>query len=174
MINIICGTNRRESVSKKIAIQYQEILRSEGEDAEIIDLNLLPPDFIVSALYENRGKNEEFNTMVGQLKTATKFVFIVAEYNGSFPGVLKTFIDGLPYREVFNHKKGALVGISSGTQGGGLALSHLTDILNYMGMHVLAYKTKFANIERLIHTDKIIDKAHLDKLIKQAKMLIEF
>ena len=43
---------------------------------------------------------------------------------------------------VVQDKKAALVGISSGVQGAGLALSHLTDIFNYCGMHVLAQKPK--------------------------------
>ncbi len=174
MIRIIVGTNRNHSVSKKIALQYLEIFHELGEEAHITDLKHLPSDFMATALYENRGKNEAFNKVIEDMKAADKYVFIVAEYNGSFPGVLKTFIDGLPYRQVFVNKKCALVGLSSGAQGGGLALSHLTDIFNYLEMHVLAYKVKFPQIEGLMTENKIVDKSHLSRLKKQAKMLVEF
>ncbi len=174
MIRIICGTNRRDSITRRIANQYAEILNERGEESEIIDLNLLPTDFIISALYENAGKNTEFNYFSDKMVEAQKFVFIIPEYNGSFPGVLKAFIDGLPYPGAFHNKKCALVGISSGAQGAGLALSHLTDIFNYMGMHVLAYKAKFAQIEGLMSEDKITHPGHLKKITKQAQMLIDF
>ena len=75
-----------------------------------------------------------------KIQSCDKFVFVVPEYNGSFPGVFKAFVDGLKYPASFKDKKCALVGISSGTQGGALALSHLTDIFNYLGMNVLALK----------------------------------
>jgi NAD(P)H-dependent FMN reductase len=103
-----------------------------------------------------------------------KFVFVVPEYNGSFPGVLKAFIDGLDYPNPFKNKKCALVGLSSGVQGGALALSHLTDILNYLGMHVLALKVRMPGIERIFSEGVISDKLVLELLDMQVKDLMEF
>ena len=42
------------------------------------------------------------------MSQSEKFVFIVPEYNGSFPGVLKTFIDGLAFPDTFEQKKNVL------------------------------------------------------------------
>ena len=128
---IIAGTNREDSLSSEMSVLYQGLLKNHGIHSEIIDLRDLPEDFAFSALYKNSGKNSEFNPFRDIMAEADKFVFIVPEYNGGFPGVLKTFIDGLKFPETFTNKKCALVGISSGVQGAGLALSHLTDILNY-------------------------------------------
>ena len=66
-----------------------------------------------------------------------KLVIIVPEYNASFPGVLKAFIDGLTYPGGIQGKKAALVGLSGGGQGGLLAMTHLTDVLMYLGTTVL-------------------------------------
>ena len=82
-----------------------------------------------------------------QIDQCEKFVFITPEYNGSFPGVLKAFIDGMRFPGTFEGKKCALVGISAGTQGGALAMSHLTDIFNYLGMTVLANKPRLPLLE---------------------------
>ncbi|MEQ8573083.1 MAG: NAD(P)H-dependent oxidoreductase, partial [Fulvivirga sp.] len=112
-ITIICGTNRVDSVSYQISVIYQQLLAKAGCNAEIIDLTDLPNDFAFTALYENSGKNEEFNRFRKLMADSDKFVFVVPEYNGSFPGVLKTFIDGLEYPGSFKNKKSALVGISS-------------------------------------------------------------
>jgi chromate reductase, NAD(P)H dehydrogenase (quinone) len=174
MIKIIVGTNRKDSVSKKIALQYQEILSSLDQTSEIIDLQDLPDDFLFSALYEYNGKNEGFNTIHNKVKEGTKYVFIVPEYNGSFPGILKAFIDGMSYPNSFRNKKCALVGLSSGVGGGGLALSHLTDIFHYLGMHVLANKPKLAKIEENMSDHLLTNRFYIDLLHSQAVMLIDF
>jgi NAD(P)H-dependent FMN reductase len=174
MITIVVGTNRRDSKSQMIALQYQQILNGKNRECEILNLQKLPSDYITSALYENVGKNEKFNEIREQMNISDKFVFVIPEYNGSFPGVLKAFIDGLDRAKALTHKKCALVGLSSGDQGAGLALSHMTDILNYCGTNVLAYKLRFPHIGDAMTDNKISHKTYVDKLEKQAQMLIDY
>ena len=174
MITIIVGTNRRDSVSQLIGIQYSEILKEQNVDANVLNLRDLPSDFIKSALYENIGKNEQFNTIRELMNQSQKFVFVIPEYNGSFPGVLKAFIDGLDRSKALMDKKCALIGLSAGGQGAGLALSHFTDILNYCGTNVLAYKLRIPNIGDSMTDNKITDELFLSKINKQAQKLIEF
>lgn len=173
-IVIVVGTNRNDSVSGKIARYYQSLVQEEGAIASIIDLKELPADFITSALYDNAGKNAAFNPFRDSMLNAKKFVFIVPEYNGSFPGVLKAFIDGLQYPDTFTNKKCALVGLSSGIQGAGLALSHLTDILNYCGTHVLALKVKMAFIDKHFSEETLHNEMYKGLLESQVKGLINF
>jgi len=174
MITIIAGTNRKKSVSSQVAKLYASLLSKKGQESSIIDLAELPSDFTATALYENSGKNDEFNPFREQISQSDKFIFIIPEYNGSFPGVLKAFIDGLEYPDSFKNKKCALVGISSGVQGGGLALSHMTDIFNYLGMHVLALKPKLAKIEANFDGEVITDKLYNQLLNEQIQQLIDF
>ena len=175
MITIVSSTNRNDALSYQISLLYQQVLADLCAESEILNLNDLPADFAFSALYENSGKNEQFNTFRTHMSQAQKYVFIVPEYNGSFPGVLKTFIDGLEYPNTFKNKKCALVGLSSGVQGGGLALSHLTDIFNYCGMNVLALKPKLARIEAHIDGDfQITNNLYMQLLKEQAEKFIEF
>jgi chromate reductase, NAD(P)H dehydrogenase (quinone) len=174
MIKIIVSTNRKNSVSKLIALQYLEILENLGQEAEIIDLMELPDDFLFTALYEYNGKNKEFNLIHNKVKEGKKYVFIVPEYNGSFPGILKAFIDGMNYPNSFRNKKCAMIGLSSGIGGGGIALSHLTDIFHYLGMHVLANKPKLAKIEENMSDNLLTNRFYIDLLQTQAEMLIDF
>lgn len=173
-IIIVCGTNRADSVSYQISLVYQEILKQLGVETDLIDLSDLPQDFAFSALYENSGKNTDFNSFREIMAIHKKFVFIVPEYNGSFPGVLKTFIDGLKFPDSFRDKKCALVGVSSGIQGAGLALSHLTDIFHYCGMHVLAQKPKLSHIDTHFKEGSIINELYMTLLQDQARKFIEF
>jgi NAD(P)H-dependent FMN reductase len=171
MITIISSTNRKNSVSLKLANLYKDLLEKRNQEAQIIRLCELPTDFTETALYDRAGKNEAFNKFRDLMLEAKKMVFIVPEYNGSFPGVLKAFIDGLVFPHTFTDKKAALVGLSSGAQGAGLALSHLTDIFNYCGMHVLAQKPKLSRIEENLTENNLSELYHslleeqIDKLL---------
>lgn len=176
MITIISGTNRSNALSLKLSRIYQKFLNNLDAPSQIIDLSELPQDFPFSALYEQSGRNKMFNVFRQQMKDSDKFVYIVPEYNGSFPGVLKTFIDGLEFPVSFQNKKCALVGLSAGEQGAGLALSHLTDIFNYCGMHVLALKPKLAQIEENMDVEKeeITNPLYKELIEMQARQLVAF
>ena len=174
MIKIIVGTNRKNSVSEQIALQYQHILQQLGVTSELIYLSALPDDFVFTALYENNGKNQAYNEVHEQVKSGTKYVFVVPEYNGSYPGILKSFIDGMTYPNSFRHKKCALIGISSGVGGGSIAMSHLTDVFHYLGMHVLAFKPRLAKIEENMSENLLTNRLYLDLLREQAELLLRF
>jgi len=171
---IVSSTNRKGANSFLIGTIYKNLLIQKGITAQIIDLEKLPPDFVFSALYDNANKNAVFNTFQEIITNSQKLIFIVPEYNGSFPGVLKAFIDGLDYPNSFKNKKAALVGHSSGTQGSALALSHLTDIFNYLGMHVYAMKPRLLQIEK--HLDNTGKLSEMYKLLlhEQAEGFVGF
>lgn len=174
MITLISGTNRPLSNSRAIVDLYASMLEQHGVTYQILDLAELPADFTVSALYDNTGKNEVFNKLSAKIVDSDKFVFVVPEYNSSFPGVLKAFIDGLDYPYTFKDKKGALIGLSSGMQGSGLALSHLSDILNYLGMHVMAMRLKLAHIEKNFDGEKITNKFYQELLEQHVEQFLKF
>lgn len=173
-IVLISGTNREDSITRVITDIYAGIFAGMGVKTKIIDLRFLPHTFAFSALYDNAGLDEDFNKFRQMMLDAKKYVFVVPEYNGGFPGVLKTFIDGLKFPQTFTNKKCALVGLSAGVQGAGLALSHLTDIFNYCGMHVLALKPKLARIEEHLEKNDITNTLYNALLEKQARQLLEF
>lgn len=174
MINIVIGTNRKDALSAKVAAIYQQLLHEKNTECRLISMQELPADFTVSALYENNGRNPEFNRFRDIFKESDKFVFIIPEYNGSYPGVLKAFIDGMDYPSGLQGKKCALVGLSSGVQGASIALSHFTDVLHYLGMHVLALKVKMGEIHQYLKENQLTHEVYDKMLRMQADQLIEF
>lgn len=174
MIGIISGTNRPNSRTIQVANIYQNILKEFNQESIVIDLCRLPADFTVSALYDNNGKNEAYNSIINEIRACSKFVFIMPEYNGSFPGVLKAFIDGMDYPSGFRNKKTALVGISSGDLGASLALSHFTDVMHYLNAQVLAPKVRIVGIDKVLVNGTLETGKHHEYLTRQAKALIEF
>ncbi len=174
MITIVVGTNRPKSKSQEVAAFYKNLLDELGAPNQILNLENLPADFTVTALYENGNKNEAFNQLKAKIHEAKKYVFIVPEYNGSFPGVLKAFIDGLSYPNEIMNKKAALVGISDGVQGGALALSHLNDVFNYLGLNILAQRVKIPFMKKNFVDGTIQDKFILQLIQEQARLLVNF
>ena len=115
-ITVISSTNNQNSLTAQVADYYASLLHKRGCDNQVLKLTDLPADFTVTALYENNGQHPAFNRLRTIMETTQKYVFIIPEYNGSFPGVLKAFIDGLSFPETFRKKKCALVGVSKGPQ----------------------------------------------------------
>jgi chromate reductase, NAD(P)H dehydrogenase (quinone) len=174
MTTIISGTNRDQAVSLQIASLYQQLLTERGAPNQLLDLGMLPHDFAFSALYGQSGKNASFNQFDQAMRDSDRYVFIIPEYNGSFPGVLKTFIDGLPYPNPMKDKVAALVGLSSGMQGGALALSHFNDILHYLGVETLSLRVKLAAIGKNFQNGQITNQLYSQLLNTQADKLLAF
>ncbi|WP_428653659.1 NADPH-dependent FMN reductase [Runella sp.] len=174
MITIVVGTNRRNSKSKQVALFYQKLLTELHAESQLLDIAELPDDFIRTALYENNGKNEVFNVYRKLMRDSEKFVFIVPEYNGSYPGALKVFIDGLGYPSELKHKKAALVGISDGVQGSALALSHLIDVFHYLGLNILAQRVKIPFMKKNFIEGVIQDNLINQLIREQAELLVNF
>lgn len=174
MITIIVGTNRPNSNARVIAEIYGGLLNQHGETNQLLDLVDLPDNFTATALYDNCGQDKAFNTLIKKLEESDKTVFIIPEYNNSFPGVLKAFIDGFAYPNILKNKKTALVGISTGTQGGAIALSHFTDILNYLGVHVLAEKPRLMFIHKNLNQGKLTNTLYETLIKEQIDSFLKF
>lgn len=160
MTTIIAGTNRENSYTLRLAKIYQKLFLEQEIEAEILSLTSLPPAFISTDLYGKR--SSEFQVIQDRVSATTKFVFIAPEYNGSFPGILKTFMDACAYPSSFYDKRAALVGLSDGKYGNIRGIDHLTGICHYMGLHVLplrihitSCKTEFDPAGNLFRDDTI-------------------
>ena len=142
---IIASTNRPGSSTLKVAKYYQKMLRQKGVDAGLLSLSELPDNLIKSDLYGQR--SAEFQLIQNLIDQTDKFIFIIPEYNGSFPGVLKVFIDACSFPESFYDKKAALVGVSSGKYGNIRGIDHFTGVCHYVHLNVMSLKLHIANIK---------------------------
>lgn len=145
MVTIISGTNRPSSNTLKVAEYYQRILQQKGLETTLLNLQVLPPSLIASDLYGKR--SEAFLPIQEMVDRSTKFLFIIPEYNGSFPGVLKTFIDACTFPGSFYDKKAALVGVSSGKYGNIRGVDHFGGVCSYLHLHVLPLRLHIASIK---------------------------
>ncbi len=165
MITIISGTNRPNSYTQMLAEYYQSELRKLGVEANMLSLIDLPQETLSPNSY--RHKPETFKPIQDLILNTEKFIFIIPEYNGSFPGVLKVLIDSCQYPDSFYHKKACLVGLSAGKYGNIRGVEHFNGICGYLNMHVLPLrlhiplvKSEFDADKRLLYGDtkKFIDE----------------
>jgi len=173
MITIISSTSRPGSNTHKVAKYYQKRLQEKGAEATVLSLMELPPAFIATDLYGKR--SEEFKPAQQLITQTDKFIFIIPEYNGSFPGVLKVFIDACDFPASFYEKKAALVGISSGKYGNIRGIDHFTGVCHYLNLHVLPLKLHIPNIKTELDAEANLFKEDTVKFTdEQMDKLIAF
>ena len=173
MITIINATNRPANKTRVIVEAYQELLNQADQQTQIFDMTELPADFIFNASY---GKlSEAMDQIIRQrLDPAERLVIISPEYNGSFPGVFKAFIDAI-HPKHFHGKKAALVGVASGRAGNLRGMDHLTDVLHHLGVEVLSYKVPISRLDALMAgKTKFEDEEMLANLNRQIRRFLAF
>lgn len=149
-ITIISATNRPDSNTEKVANFYESVLKHRGMDSNILSLKNLPESVLHSDLYGKR--SEDFQKIIeNYVEHQEKFIFIAPEYNGSFAGILKVFLDAIPPR-LWTDNKACLVGVSTGRAGNLRGMEHLTNILNYLKVNVYYNKLPISRVDTLLDT----------------------
>lgn len=172
MKQILVGTNRRKSRSKQVALLIQKIYRDLGEETEIMDLADIP-------LHELTGEQYglTLDTAVGRaiakITSSSGIVFVVPEYNGSFPGALKYFIDHWKYPESFEQRPVCFVGLG-GLFGGLRPVEHLQQVLGYRNAFIFPQRIFLQNIFGTLKDGELTDPLHKNLLIKQAQDFQKF
>jgi NAD(P)H-dependent FMN reductase len=163
---IISGTNRRGSRTLKVADQYREVFRNRGIEPALVTLEGL----------DLNAKSELLASLEKDVLIPTdKFIFILPEYNGSFPGSLKTMIDLSDYKRVWPGKKALLTGVSTGRAGNLRGMDHLTGSLNYLNVHVHPNKLPISMVDKLLdESGRIHDEATMTAIEKQVDQFIAF
>jgi NAD(P)H-dependent FMN reductase len=172
-ILIISGTNRPGSHALKISHVLQKHYQKLNVDVQLLSLVDLPREVFEPASYANKpaGMVEIQNRVLA----AQGLHLVVPEYNGSFPGVLKYFVDMLKFPESFERKPVAFVGEAAGAWGAIRGVEQMQLIFGYRNAYVFpervfinAVHNKFDAAGNL--TDAAID----ERLAKQAGEFLKF
>lgn len=145
---VLSCTNRTGSNTLKVARIYEHILHSLGTQTEFLDFQNLPATITATELYGKRTPG--YDDFIKQYISAnTRFVFVSPEYNGSYPGILKVFLESMHPREWAN-KRACLVGVSDGRAGNLRGMEHLTGVLQYLKLHVYHNKLPISVVGKLL------------------------
>jgi len=173
MIVIISGTNRPGSNTRKVAAQVEFIYASLGVKTLLLDLAALPAEIFSPASYA--AKPAALAAFTGPILAADGLVVVTPEYNGGMPGVLKYFIDMLPFPESFEHRPVCFIGLAAGMWGALRPVEQLQAIFGYRNACLSPERVFMPGINQSLDADGRFTNPDLEKRLKtQAAGFIDF
>lgn len=173
IITIISGSPRANSNTQKVVNSYAQYIKNESITHHIINLTELPAECLFNNQVMGNG-NVLLDKIVNEkIIPATHLVFISPEYNGSYAGIVKTFIDGVK-PEHFKAKKVGLVGVATGRAGNLRGMDHLQATLHYLGAYVKPINLPISVVHTLTNEDEIQDQFTLNALQQHLHKLINY
>ena len=174
MITIFHGTARTDSRSRKIADFYDELLGKKNIPHQFFTLEGVDETIFNKTFHDP--KHPQLASIEDHILAPTsKYIFIIPEYNGSFPGMFKGFIDACDIKKCFHNKKASLTGVADGRAGNLRGMEHLTNIFNHMKMNVVHYKIPISQVSLHLDAEGKLKDADLMKMIEtQIDLLMEF
>jgi len=134
-LGVIVGSNRRESINRKLA-QALAKLGTDAFEVRFIRLDDLP-------MY-NQDLEEPVPEKVARFKsevaTSDALLFVTPEHNRSLPAVLKNAIDwgARPWgKSSWPGKPAAIIGTSGGAMATAIAQQHLRTVLGALGLQLM-------------------------------------
>ncbi len=128
-IKIISSTDRANSNALAVSNYVSLLYHQEGIEAEVISLEDFPIADVIGGRYGEEVESvQAFNKPIVE---ADGLVFVIPEYNGGFPGILKLFVDYLPFPKAFEQMPVTFIGESAGAFGGLRAVEQFQMITNY-------------------------------------------
>ncbi|MBL7773519.1 MAG: NAD(P)H-dependent oxidoreductase [Chitinophagaceae bacterium] len=153
MFTIIAATNRLGSNTLKVAKEYQRLFKENQVDAQLFSL-----EEMVSL-----HRDDSFIQLENKYLLPTeKYIFIMPEYNGSFPGIFKLMMDNSDITKTFYFKKVMLVGVANGRAGNLRGIDIMTNMCHYMKMNVFYNKLPISNVSNELKEDRF----HTEQTIK--------
>ena len=173
MIEIISGSNRANSNTLRIAQLLLAAYQKLGVEAGLLNLQELPAELLDPGAYAV--KPEAFGPFQERVLAAHGLHVVTPEYNGSFSGVLKLFIDMLKFPESFEGKPVAYVGVASGQWGALRAVEQLQMIFGYRNGHSYPRRVFIAGVhDKFTAEGAFNDPEMLKRLEGQAAGFREF
>ena len=173
-ITIISGTNRQGSTTLRVATHVSALYAAiDGVNASLLDLQDLPSDVLSPTAYAN--KPAALQPMVDQVLASDGLVVVTPEYNGSYPGALKLFIDMLPFPEAFDRRPVCYVGLAAGYWGGLRPVEQLQQVFGYRNAQQYCERVFFPSVHKTIGEDGSPEPGlAADLLTSQVSGFVEF
>ena len=173
MIIIISGTNRPGSNTRKVTSHVEALYHSLGVSFQVLDLAQLPPEAFSPASYADKPTGVKKFTEA--ILAADGLVVVTPEYNGGIPGVLKYFIDLLPFPESFERRPVCFVGLAAGLWGALRPVEQLQAIFGYRNAYIYPERVFMPGIGDLLNEHGKFTSPELEKRLRsQATGFIAF
>ncbi len=145
MIQVLIATNRKDSRSSLLAHNIVQKFGDLNIDAEVMELSKIKWGELESNLYGADNRPTSMGPLVEKLNKADGVYVICPEYNGSYPGAVKTFIDYWDYPVTFEKRPVCFMGIG-GMFGGLRPVEHLQQVFGYRNSFVFPERIFIQNV----------------------------
>jgi NAD(P)H-dependent FMN reductase len=142
---VFAGSTREDSLNRKLARATADALKRTEVEVTFAELRDYPMPLYDGDIEATEGIPPRAKAFKELLRSHDAFVIASPEYNGSFPALVKNVIDWASRPEpgekslaVFRGKTAALVSTSPGPGGGQRGLRHLRELLEMIGVTVIA------------------------------------
>jgi chromate reductase, NAD(P)H dehydrogenase (quinone) len=163
-LGIVVGSNRRESINRKLALALAK-LGGTAFEAAFLKIDDLP-------LY-NQDNEQPVPEAVGRFKreiaASDALLFVTPEHSRSIPAVLKNAIDwgARPWgQNSFPGKPAAIIGASGGVISTAIAQLHLRGILSAQGLHVMGAEAYIQFKPDTLDADNDVPDASVRKFLQ--------
>lgn len=172
-ISILSCTDRPDANAHRLAEELDALYSELGATVHRHSLCEFPHADVIGGKYgESLPSVKAYNQSV---MDADGYLWIVPEYNGGFPGILKLFFDYLPFPEALNRKPIALIGEADGQFGAMRPVEHLQDLLIYRKAMIYPERVFLPSIgDRLEHEESWIDPGSKKRLKRQAEGFVDW
>jgi NAD(P)H-dependent FMN reductase/sugar phosphate isomerase/epimerase len=165
MIAILIGTNRPGSNTARIARQVQAFHQALGAETQLIDLGALPPDSFTAASYA--GAPAAVRAAAETVLQARGLVVVTPEYNGSFPGALKYFIDLLPFPAAFERRPVCFIGVAAGQWGALRPVEQLQGVFGYRNAFIFPERVFIPAVHEVLDDAGTLKDARLAARLRE-------
>ncbi len=166
MITVIAATNNTNSHTRIVAQLYFDELKRHTTDILFFSLEEMDGLTLHDCMYESTHPRIK-ELQEKYFATSQKFLFVIPEYNGSFPGILKLLIDAMEVKKYVYGKKAGIVGVATGRAGNLRGIDHLASIMHHMNVSVLPRVLPMSLIQKELDAQKQLINARTIDVFKK-------
>mgnify|MGYP000132581758 CR=1 FL=1 len=163
-ITVVLGTARINRNSELVAFFIHNYINNHTEhQSELADVRDLNQDAVTTPPWGEGGADSNPTNWQIIVQKSDALIFVIPEYNYSFPGELKILLDSL--LSDYKNKLVGLIGVSTGSFGGARAVEHIKPVLLKLGFKISNDNLYFPNVtDKFSDNGKVIDDETNDRV----------
>ena len=164
-IHILSATDRPNSNALKISRYCEPYLQQKAE-TEVFSLRDFPIADVIGGKYNDVPDSvKQFNQ---NFLDADGYLFVIPEYNGGFPGILKLFHDYLPFPKALSNAPVSLIGEAAGAFGALRPVEQYAQLLIYRKVHIYLKRMFIQRVNDNFDEERGLKSERMQKmLVKQ-------
>lgn len=171
-VTIVLGTARNGRKSEVVAQKLQTLISAAGAEVTLVDVKDHMSAAVTVPPWGEGGANDTPTEWKTIAEATDAFVFVLPEYNHSFPGEWKLLVDSL-YKE-YAGKKAYVAAVSNGSFAGARVMEHVMAVLLELKIQVGSARLHVGNVGDLLDEDgSFTDEKTAERFEQFAKTVVD-